>query len=88
MLNPGYVAGILARALETARSHADPTVRARVHALGGRILLLGVQHSESTVLHVAEALAGVPYSVTHPCWGWCRRWTSRRRITAIAASSG
>ncbi len=39
----------------------------RVHALGGQVLLLGVDHSESTVLHVAESLANVPYSVVHPC---------------------
>jgi aminoglycoside 3-N-acetyltransferase len=31
------------------------------------VLLLGVSHSENTALHLAEALAGVPYSVSHPC---------------------
>lgn len=39
----------------------------RVHALGGQVLLLGVDHSESTTLHVAEAIAQVPYSISHPC---------------------
>lgn len=39
----------------------------RVYVAGGQVLLLGVGHSESTTLHLAEALAGVPYSVTHPC---------------------
>lgn len=39
----------------------------RVHDLDGQVLLLGVQSSESTTLHLAEALAGVPYSVSHPC---------------------
>ncbi len=39
----------------------------RVHALGGQVLLVGVGHSESTTLHLAEALAEVPYSVEHPC---------------------
>jgi len=38
-----------------------------VHALGGQVLLLGVGHSEDTTLHLAEALAAVPYSVSHPC---------------------
>jgi len=39
----------------------------RVLALGGQVLLLGVGHSESTILHVAEALADVPYRVSYPC---------------------
>jgi aminoglycoside 3-N-acetyltransferase len=30
------------------------------------VLLLGVTHSENTTLHVAEAIAHVPYSVSHP----------------------
>jgi aminoglycoside 3-N-acetyltransferase len=38
-----------------------------VHALDGQILLLGVEHSENTTLHLAEAVARVPYSVAHPC---------------------
>lgn len=39
----------------------------RVYELGGQVLLLGVTHSEDTTLHLAEALAGVPYAVEHPC---------------------
>ncbi|AKF06106.1 AAC(3) family N-acetyltransferase [Sandaracinus amylolyticus] len=39
----------------------------RVHELGGQVLLLGVEHSESTTLHLAESIARVPYSVEHPC---------------------
>ena len=38
----------------------------RVHELGGQVLLLGVTHSEDTTLHLAEDLAHVPYSVSHP----------------------
>jgi len=38
-----------------------------VHHLGGQVLLLGVTHSESTTLHLAEAIARVPYAVSHPC---------------------
>ncbi len=30
------------------------------------MLLLGVTHSENTTLHVAEAIAHVPYSAAHP----------------------
>lgn len=47
--------------------HGPDSPPGRVHALGGHVLLLGVTHSEDTVLHVAESLAGVPYSVRHPC---------------------
>ncbi|HUB06302.1 MAG TPA: AAC(3) family N-acetyltransferase [Myxococcales bacterium] len=39
----------------------------RVYELSGQVLLLGVEHSESTLLHVAESLAKVPYFVEHPC---------------------
>jgi aminoglycoside 3-N-acetyltransferase len=47
--------------------HGPDSPPGRVHALGGQVLLLGVTHSESTVLHVAESLAGVPYSIEYPC---------------------
>jgi aminoglycoside 3-N-acetyltransferase len=47
--------------------HGPDSPVGRVHALGGQVLLLGVGHSESTTLHLAEAIARVPYAVTHPC---------------------
>ncbi|MFO0749072.1 MAG: AAC(3) family N-acetyltransferase [Myxococcota bacterium] len=47
--------------------HGPDSPPGRVHALDGQVLLLGVGHSESTTLHVAEALARVPYAVSHPC---------------------
>lgn len=47
--------------------HGPESPVGRVHELGGQILLLGVTHSENTTLHLAEAIAGVPYSVSHPC---------------------
>lgn len=47
--------------------HGPESPPGRVHALGGQVLLLGVDHSESTTIHVAEAIARVPYSVAHPC---------------------
>jgi aminoglycoside 3-N-acetyltransferase len=47
--------------------HGPDSPVGRVHDLGGQVLLLGVEHSESTTLHLAEALARVPYSVSHPC---------------------
>jgi aminoglycoside 3-N-acetyltransferase len=47
--------------------HGRDSPVGRVHDLGGQVLLLGVGHGENTTLHLAEAIAGVPYSVTHPC---------------------
>jgi aminoglycoside 3-N-acetyltransferase len=46
--------------------HGPDSPVGRVHDLDGQVLLLGVGHSESTTLHLAEALARVPYSVAHP----------------------
>jgi aminoglycoside 3-N-acetyltransferase len=47
--------------------HGPDSPVGHVHDLGGQVLLLGVGHSENTTLHMAEAVAGVPYSVEHPC---------------------
>ena len=47
--------------------HGSESPVGAVHALDGQILLLGVEHSENTTLHLAEAIARVPYSVAHPC---------------------
>ena len=47
--------------------HGPDSPVGRVHDLDGQVLLVGVGHPESTTLHLAEALAGVPYVVTHPC---------------------
>jgi len=41
--------------------HRPESPAGRVHELDGQVLLLGVQHSEDTTLHVAEVIAGVPY---------------------------
>lgn len=46
--------------------HGPDSPPGRVHDLGGQVLLLGVTHSENTTLHVAEAIAEVPYSIEHP----------------------
>jgi aminoglycoside 3-N-acetyltransferase len=50
-----------------APPHGVDSPPGRVHELSGQILLLGVTYSECTVLHVAESIAKVPYSVAHPC---------------------
>jgi aminoglycoside 3-N-acetyltransferase len=47
--------------------HGPDSPAGRVHDLGGQVLLLGVTHSENTTLHLAESMARVPYSVSHPC---------------------
>ncbi len=39
----------------------------RVHELNGQVLLLGVGHDANTMIHLAEFLAGVPYSIEHRC---------------------
>jgi aminoglycoside 3-N-acetyltransferase len=47
--------------------HGPDSPVGRVHDLDGQVLLLGVTHSENTTLHLAEAVAKVPYSILHPC---------------------
>jgi aminoglycoside 3-N-acetyltransferase len=47
--------------------HGLDSPAGRVHGAGGQVLLLGVTHSENTTLHLAESIANVPYSVSHPC---------------------
>jgi aminoglycoside 3-N-acetyltransferase len=37
----------------------------RVCALGGAVLLLGIDHSSNTTVHLAETIARVPYRVRH-----------------------
>jgi aminoglycoside 3-N-acetyltransferase len=50
--------------------HGSDSPVGRVHDFDGQVLLLGVEHSENTTLHLAEALAPVPYSISHPCVGF------------------
>lgn len=47
--------------------HGPDSPVGRVHDLDGQVLLLGVTHGENTTMHLAEAIAKVPYSVSHPC---------------------
>lgn len=47
--------------------HGPQSPIGRVHELGGQVLLLGVTHGENTTMHLAEAIFGVPYAVSHPC---------------------
>jgi aminoglycoside 3-N-acetyltransferase len=47
--------------------HGPESPVGRVHELDGQVLLLGVGHDANTTLHLAEALARVPYRVTKHC---------------------
>ncbi len=47
--------------------HSAASPAGRVHALGGQVLLLGVGHDADTMLHLAELMAGVSYSVPKHC---------------------
>lgn len=44
--------------------HLPASPAGRVHDLDGQVLLLGINHSEDTTLHLAELIAGVPYRVS------------------------
>jgi len=47
--------------------HGPDSPIGRVWQHKGQVLLIGVGHSANTTLHLAEALAGVPYWLAHPC---------------------
>lgn len=47
--------------------HGPESPPGRVVTAGGQILLAGVGYDACTPLHVAEAVAGVPYGLEHPC---------------------
>jgi aminoglycoside 3-N-acetyltransferase len=63
----GPHAEFICRPQPLAPPHGPDSPVGRVHELGGQVLLLGIDHSANTTLHLAEAIAGVPYSISHPC---------------------
>lgn len=63
----GPEAALICRPQPLSPPHGPDSPIGRVYELDGQVLLIGVGHSENTTLHLAEALAGVPYSVSHPC---------------------
>lgn len=63
----GRHAEAICRPHPLAPPHGVDSPPGRVHDLDGQVLLLGVRHDASTTLHVAEAIAGVPYAIEHPC---------------------
>ncbi len=62
----GPLAEDICRPQPLSPPHGVDSPVGRVHEHDGQVLLLGVSHSENTTLHLAEALANVPYSVAHP----------------------
>ncbi len=47
--------------------HIPESPVGRVHELGGKVLLLGVNHDANTTIHLAELMAEVPYGVPKRC---------------------
>lgn len=47
--------------------HGPASPVGRVHELDGQVLLLGAGHDANTTIHLAEALAAVPYNVPKHC---------------------
>lgn len=47
--------------------HGPDSPVGRVYNLGGDILLLGVDHTANTTIHLAEFFAGVPYRIPKYC---------------------
>lgn len=63
----GPAAAVICAPQPLSPPHGYDSPVGRVWDLDGKVLLLGVEHSEDTTLHLAEAMAGVPYAVSHPC---------------------
>lgn len=63
----GPLAEVICATQPLSPPHGVESPVGRVWNADGQVLLLGVTHSENTTLHLAEAVAGVPYSVEHPC---------------------
>lgn len=63
----GPLAESICRPQPLSPPHGPKSPVGRVYDHDGYVLLLGVGHSENTSLHLAEAGAQVPYSVSHPC---------------------
>jgi aminoglycoside 3-N-acetyltransferase len=62
----GPKASIICAPQPLSPPHGIESPPGRCYELDGQVLLLGVEHSENTTLHVAEYLARVPYSVSYP----------------------
>jgi len=63
----GPYAGVITADPLPLPPHIPESPVGRVHALGGQVLLLGVGHDADTMLHLAELIADVSYSVPRHC---------------------
>lgn len=63
----GHYASVITRDPLPLPPHSPESPAGRVHALGGQVLLIGVGHEADTMLHLAELMANVPYSVPKHC---------------------
>lgn len=63
----GPNAPAICRPQPLAPPHGPESPVGYAHALDAQVLLLGVGHDANTTLHLAEALAAVPYQTAHPC---------------------
>ena len=57
----GPLASVITAPHPLAPPHGIDSPVGRACALGGSVLLLGVDHSANTTMHLAESMAGVPY---------------------------
>ena len=63
----GPLASVITAPHPLAPPHGLDSPVGRACALGGSVLLLGVDHSANTTLHLAECVAGVPYRDRKSC---------------------
>jgi aminoglycoside 3-N-acetyltransferase len=60
----GPQAAYIAAPQPVSPPHGPDSPVGRVHDLDGWVLLLGVDHTANTTIHLAECIAGVPYRVS------------------------
>lgn len=58
----GPRAAFLTENHDPSHALAEASPLHRLYTAGGKVLLLGVTHTRNTILHLAESLAGVPYT--------------------------
>lgn len=63
----GPLAAVITAPHPIAPPHGIDSPVGRACALGGSVLLLGIDHSSNTTMHLAESMAGVPYRARKEC---------------------
>lgn len=67
----GPLASVITAPHPIAPPHGIDSPVGRACALGGSVLLLGVDHSANTTMHLAESMAGMPYASRKECVVLC-----------------